>query len=55
MESINKGKRSGAQIGEVQIVDAIRKTSQLPEDKKIWLDGFMEGIVRGGARETPKA
>lgn len=38
------------QITDDKIADTERKIAQLPVDKRIWMDGFMEGIIRAGGQ-----
>lgn len=50
----NNENMKNIQIDDAQINDTIRKAGQLPADKRLWLDGFMEGIIRGWANEKAK-
>lgn len=36
-------------ITDDKIADTDRKIARLPVDKRIWMDGFMEGLLRAGA------
>ena len=44
---------SKIKITDDKITEMERKIAQITVDKRIWLDGFMEGLLRAGAAPSP--
>ena len=42
-------------ITDDKITEMERKIAQIPVDKRIWLDGFMEGLLRAGGSSSHAA